>query len=199
MEAVSTRGSLFSRLGREGDSTAAWEEFVRIYSPQVLHWCRRYGLQDSDAADIVQDVLMRFWKQAASFQYDPTRRFRSYLRQILASSLTGWSARRREKPLGSPGVESVLDSLPAREDLAARIEEAYDTELLGIAMRDVQARVSQHTWRAFEMLAVEQRRGKEVAEALGISLDLAYAARRNVQNMIRQAINRLEGGAGGEP
>ena len=60
MEATSTRGSLFSRLGREDESTAAWEEFVRIYSPQVLRWCRSYGLQESDAADICQDVLVRF-------------------------------------------------------------------------------------------------------------------------------------------
>jgi RNA polymerase sigma factor (sigma-70 family) len=194
MGSLSTRGSLLGRLRQEGESAAAWEEFVRIYSPQVLRWCRGYGLQENDAADLCQDVLVRFWKQAATFDYDPARRFRGYLRQILASALSGWSAKRSEKPLGTPEQEALLDSLPAREDLLARIEEAYDTELLALAMRDVQPRVSPHTWRAFEMLALEHRRGKDVAEALGISVDLAYAARHNVQKMIRETVARLEGG-----
>lgn len=194
MGGYSTRGSLLGRLGQEPDSAPAWEEFVRIYSPQVLRWCRRYGLQDDDAADICQDVLVRFWSQAATFRYDPSRRFRSYLRQILASALDRWSARTRKvKPVGSAAADMLLDSLPARNDLAARIEEAYDTELLALALREVQPRVSPHTWRAFEMLAFEHRRGQEVAEALGISVDLAYAARSNVQKMIRTAIQRLEG------
>jgi RNA polymerase sigma factor (sigma-70 family) len=194
MAALSTRGSLIGRLGHATDSAAAWEEFVRIYGPEVLRWCRGHGLQESDAADVCQDVLVRFWKQASNFQYDPSRRFRSYLRQILASALAGWSAKRRhEKPPGSATAEAALDSLPARETLASRIEMAYDTELLALAMREVQPRVSPHTWRAFEMLALEHRPGREVAEALGISVDLAYAARHNVQKMIRNAIARLEG------
>jgi RNA polymerase sigma-70 factor (ECF subfamily) len=194
MAGFSTRASLLGRLGNEPESATAWEEFVRIYSPQVLDWCRRHGLQDDDAADICQDVLVRFWKQSATFKYDPNRRFRSYLRRILASSLDRWSAgTRRVKPLGVGDSPSILDSLPARDDLAVCIEAAYDTELMALAMRDVQRRVSPHTWRAFEMLAIEDRRGKEVAAALGISADLAYAARHNVQKMIRQMVARLDG------
>ena len=88
----------------------------------------------------------------------------------------------------------MLDSLPAREDLFARIEQAYDTELLALAMQDVRPRVSPHTWRAFEMLAMERRRGRAVADSLGISVDSAYAARHNVQKMIRETVARLEGG-----
>lgn len=197
MAAFSTRGSLLGRLRHEPDSATAWEEFVRIYSPQVLRWCRSYGLQDDDAADICQDVLVRFWTQSATFRYDPSRRFRSYLRQILASALDHWSARTRlVKPVGGGDSETLLDSLPARNDLAARIEEAYDTELLALALREVQPRVSPHTWRAFEMLAFEHRRGQEVADTLGISVDLAYSARSNVQKMVRETIQRLEGAAG---
>lgn len=194
----STRGSLLGRLGNEECSAADWEEFVRIYSPQVVRWCRAHGLQETDAADVCQDVLVRFWKQAANFHYDPTRRFRSYLRQVLKTALAGWSARRQERSLSASTAEIALDSLPARQDLFARIEQAYDTELLSLAMREVQPRVNPQTWRAFEMQALEHRRGKDVAEALGISVDLAYAAKHNVQKMIRETIARLEGRRGQE-
>jgi len=191
----STRGSLLGRLGGEECSATDWEEFVRIYSPQVLRWCRAHGLQDTDAADVCQDVLVRFWKQAANFHYDPTRRFRSYLRQVLKTALAGWSARRQDQPFAA---EIALDSLPARQDLMARIEQAYDTELFALAMREVRPRVNPRTWRAFEMQALEHRRGKDVAEALGISVDLAYAAKHNVQKMIRETLARLEGRLGQE-
>jgi len=55
-----------------------------------------------------------------------------------------------------------LESLPAREDLIARIEQARDTELLDLAMREVRGRVKPHTWQAFHLLAIERRSGEEV-------------------------------------
>lgn len=199
MDTLNTRRSLLIRLrdaeGGGDAHAAAWAEFVRIYSPHVLRWCRGRGLQDSDAGDVCQDVLVRFWKQAAKFEYDPSRRFRGYLRQILNSALSGWSATRNTAatPAASSGGDALLDALPAREELLQRIEEAYDTELLDVAMRDVKTRVKPHTWRAFEITAIERKPGSEAAEELGITADSVYAARRNVQKMLTDTVARLEG------
>jgi len=183
-------------LREEHESSGAWEEFVRIYGNQVIRWCRGCGLQDADAADVSQDVLIRFWKHAARFTYDPSRRFRSYLRQIVRAALADWSERRGPQARASIDVGGVLESLPAREELIARIEEAYDTELLDLAMREVKGRVKPHTWQAFHMLAIERLPGEEVARRLAMDANLAYVARRNVQRMIREVIGRLEGGPG---
>lgn len=198
MTSPATRASLLLRLRDVTDSNgaahaAAWAEFVRIYGPQVLAWCRGCGLQESDAADVCQDVLVRFWKQSARFEYDPKRRFRGYLRQVLRTALSGWSAGRRPDA-ATEEMESVLDSLPAREELMQRIEAAYDTEVLTAAIDDVKTRVKPHTWRAFEIVAFERRTGHEAAEELGISTDLVYSARRNVQKMLQETVARLEGG-----
>lgn len=211
MRIPSTRGSLLIRLRNgaragggadrgdagwnEAEHAAAWAEFVRIYSPHVLRWCRGCGLQETDATDVCQDVLVRFWKQAANFEYDSSRRFRNYLRQILTTALSAWSAGRKRDGLAvSLGDEAALDGLPAREGLLERIEEAYDTELLAVAMEEVKGRVKPHTWRAFELVAVEQKSGKEASEELGISADLVYAAKRNVHKMLQETVARLEGG-----
>lgn len=191
-----TRGSLLTRLREEPDASAAWEEFVRIYGDHVIRWCRGSGLQHADAADVAQDVLVRFWRQVAKFKYDPSRRFRGYLRQILNSALADWSERRVTRPVAGGDPSEMLDSLLAREDLIVRIEEAYDTELLDLAMREVEGRVKPHTWQAFHLLAIERLPGEEVARRLGIDPSLAYVARRNVQRMIREVVERLEGGAG---
>lgn len=199
MASHSTSRSLLARLRGDFEAdaaghAAAWAEFVRIYGPQVLQWCRGCGLQESDAADVCQDVLVRFWKQSARFEYDPSRRFRGYLRQVLNSALSGWSAAKKPEDSGD-GTHSVLASLPAREDLIQRIEAAYDTEVLAAAIDDVKTRVKPHTWRAFEITAIEQKPGHQAAEELGITINLVYSARRNVQNMLRETVARLEGGA----
>jgi len=57
----------------------------------------------------------------------------------------------------------------------------------------VKARVKPHTWRAFEIVAMEGKPGSEAAAELGISLDSVYASRRNVQKMLSESVARLEG------
>ena len=48
--------SLLERLRQPGDQEA-WQRFVELYGPLIYAWSRRAGLQDQDAADLVQDVL----------------------------------------------------------------------------------------------------------------------------------------------
>ena len=83
----------------------------------------------------------------------------------------------------------------AEDEALARLAEAYDTELLAIALAEVEQRVRPHTWRAFQMLAIEHRSGADVAAELKIDANAAYVARWNVQRMIRAVIDRLEGPA----
>ncbi|MBL7193366.1 MAG: hypothetical protein ISS73_05390, partial [Pirellulales bacterium] len=95
-----TRGSLLARLHEEPNNAEAWGEFVRIYGTHVIGWCLAQGLQDADACDVSQEVLVRFWKQAAKFRYDPSQRFRAYLRRIVVSALADRTRRvHDEKPV----------------------------------------------------------------------------------------------------
>jgi hypothetical protein len=50
-----TRASLLVRL-RDGTNHLAWQEFVTLYSPVVYGFARKRGLQDADAADLMQDA-----------------------------------------------------------------------------------------------------------------------------------------------
>jgi DNA-directed RNA polymerase specialized sigma24 family protein len=38
---------------------AAWNEFVERYGRRIYGWCRQWGLQEADAEDVTQDVLLR--------------------------------------------------------------------------------------------------------------------------------------------
>lgn len=186
-----TRISLLKLLRDEPGDNAAWGEFVRIYGPAVVAWCRERGLQHDDALDVTQDVLLRFWRTSKQFNYDPRGRFRSYLEQVARSALVRWA-----EQAGAPHAQatrSLLEKTPEREDLLARLAEAYDTELVAVAMAEVKTRVRPHTWRAFELLALEHRSGADVATILNIEVNTAYVARHKVQRMIREIVDRLEG------
>lgn len=189
-----TRVSLLARLGTGSSDPSAWPEFVGTYGPAVIAWCRHHGLQDSDAEDVTQDVLFRFWRHSERFRYDPLRRFRGYLRRMVMTAVADWSAARAldRQATGDEAVQGLLRDVPARVDLARRIEDAFDHEALVIAMREVEARVLPQTWQAFRLLAIERLSGDEVAGRLGIEVNHAYRARSRVQGMIREVIRRLE-------
>ena len=192
MEGTSTtRVSLMEVLRDEAADTAAWGEFVRIYGPPVVAWCRERGLQHDDALDVTQDVLLRFWKASKQFDYDSRGRFRSYLEQVARSALVSWAE--KAEAAHDQATRSLLEKIPDREGLLARLGEAYDTELVAIAMAEVKTRVRPHTWQAFELLAIERRSGADVAAMLNIEVNTAYVARRKVQRMIREIVDRIEG------
>src|SRR5690349_13376275 len=55
-DVMETPVSLLERL-REPAQEQAWARFVELYTPLLFHWARHIGLQEADAADLVQDVL----------------------------------------------------------------------------------------------------------------------------------------------
>lgn len=196
-EPVKTRASLLARLQARPAPAAAWEDFVRVYGGPVHRWCRKHGLQPADAADVAQDVLLRFWRQSARYRYDPRGTFRGYLRSIVRGAVADWhAARRRPGAVGSAVPLHRLALTPARDDLAARLEEAFDTEIVAFAMREVRERVHPRTWQAFQRQVLDQCRGVDVAAELGVDVNVVYVARHKVTRMISETVQRLEAGDG---
>ena len=82
-ESLQTRSSLLLQL-RSKDDSAAWSRFVSLYTPLVDRWIAELGFDDPDRADLVQDVLVTLLGKVSTFQYDPQRTFRGWLRVVLA-------------------------------------------------------------------------------------------------------------------
>jgi RNA polymerase sigma-70 factor (ECF subfamily) len=192
--ALRTRASLLVRLRRGAADPSAWREFVQRYGPLVLDWCRRWGLQQADAEDVTQDVLLKLAGRLRAFEYDPTRRFRGLLWTIAQGA---WSDLQRARGRAVPGsgdsaVAAALESAPARDDLAARLQAGYERELFDLAVAEVRARVEAQTWEAFRLTALEGRSGVDAASALGVQVAAVYKARSRVQQMLRAEVARLE-------
>src|SRR5262245_43307691 len=90
-----TRVTLLHRLRQAPDDPSAWDEFVGRYGARILDWCRRWRLQEADAQDVAQTVLLRLAVKLRSFEYDPSRSFRAWLRTLAHHAWSDLAARRR--------------------------------------------------------------------------------------------------------
>jgi RNA polymerase sigma-70 factor (ECF subfamily) len=184
----STSFSLLLRLRQPGDR-AAWERFVDLYTPLLFHWAMRLGLQEQDAADLVQDVLLALLHKLPDFQYDPAKSFRAWLRTLAVNKYRD-SQRRRAAALHG-GQSADLADLAVPDAAEAVWQAEYQRHLLGQAVRLMQSDFQPTTWKVCWALIVEGRPGAEVAAQFGLSLDAVYAARSRVLRRLRQELQGL--------
>ncbi len=83
----STSPTLLGRVAQYPPDQAAWTEFVDRYGTRIVRWCRAWGLQDADARDTSQEILLRLAVRLRSFQYDATGSFRGFLRKFVNDTL----------------------------------------------------------------------------------------------------------------
>src|SRR5262249_20493215 len=153
------------------------EEFVALYGRIILRWARSdFGLQDSDAENLRQEVLIRVWRGIGS--YDPNKgRFRAWLYACTKNAISNLRRDRgheqfnsfkaeiddpRQPPPGSEvwnpsGDNDVQDALCRLE------EEGFSEETLQHTIRNVRARVQPATWKAFLLFEFFEMKAKEIA------------------------------------
>jgi RNA polymerase sigma-70 factor, ECF subfamily len=195
----STRGSLLLRL-RDISDAESWSEFVSCYAPRIFAWCRRFGLQDSDAADATQTVLMKLLHIMRKFDYDPSAgKFRSWLQtvaiHVVRDVQRDWESRGRG--IGDTQRVSRLSEIAAPdalESLAAEIEATHREELLRIASHQVRLRVKPQTWEAYYRTAVLGIVPAVVAADLKIPISEVYVAKSRILKMLREEVKSLDPG-----
>src|SRR5271156_487140 len=131
-ESPATRASLLVRL-RDGGDAGAWQEFVRLYAPVIYGFARKRGLQDADAADLMQEVLRSVSMAAERLEYDPARgTFRGWLFTVTRNKVFNFldSRRRRVDGSGDSRVQQRLEQqISADGDLAGDWEADYQRTL----------------------------------------------------------------------
>ncbi len=193
-----TSVTLLGRLRHLPADPGAWQEFVDCYGPKIFRWCRHGGLQQADAEDLTQTILLKLLRVMQTFEYDPSQRFRSWLRTVVHNA---WhdllrALQRTRAESGVTGAADPLASIEARDDLITQMEAAYDLELLELAAARVRLRISPVTWDAYRLSAIEQLPVNDVALQLKMKVATVYKARNNVQKYLRDEVKYLEGDEG---
>ena len=183
------------RLQQPGND-AAWREFADLYEPLILRLAQRKGLQDADARDLLQDVMVVISKAIERLELGPGKgRFRGWLCRIVRNLIFNALKKQGRLVLGS-GDSRVWELLLAEpqidqhEKTAYRIE--FRRELFRWAVRIIEPEFQPTTWSLFWRTSVQGETIAAVAEEMRISIGSAYTARCRVLARLRRQIADLD-------
>jgi RNA polymerase sigma-70 factor (ECF subfamily) len=179
--------SLLDRL-RQPAGQEAWGRFVELYTPLLFYWARRLGLQEADAADLVQDVLLQLYRKLPDFTYDRQGSFRGWLRTLV---LNKWREKQRRPPLPLQATAALEDVAAARDDFQALDEAEYRQHLAGRALRLMQADFPPAAWKSCWETVVAGRRAADVAAELGTTAAAVRVAKARVLHRLRLLLQGL--------
>lgn len=191
-----TRPSLLVRLHGPRDEQA-WAEFMAIYAPLIERLARQKGLQDADAADLVQEVLRTVAAAIEGQRFDPARgSFRGWLFRIARNLMVNFLIRQRRQPRGSgdTDMQQLLEAWPAQDaEDSALFDAEYKRQLLYWAAEQLRGEFAEHVWQAFWQTGVEGKSAKEVAAALGTTVGTIYHYKSRVMARLRRKIEQVQG------
>ena len=182
-----TSASLLERL-RQPDAERAWERFVNLYTPLLLHWARQAGLQPQDAADLVQEVFTLLVQKLPLFTYDRGKSFRGWLRTVALNKWRDFHKRRTARP---PADGAGVTAVPDPHDPDAFWEAEHRRQLVARALEVMQAEFEPRTWKACWQFVVGGRPAAEVGAELGLSENAVYIAKCRVLRRLRQELDGL--------
>ena len=145
-----TRSSLIAQV-QSPEDREAWDQFVLMYRPVIYRLARRRGMQDADAQDLSQDVLIRISKSIKGWVPQEVVRFRHWLRKVANNAIV--TALTKSKPLGivnGSAAEQILAETPEASAVTSELQDECFREQYLRAAAIVKVDVSPATWAAFE-------------------------------------------------
>lgn len=181
--------SLLNRL-RGAPEPESWSRLVDLYAPLIRAWLRKYDVQESDAEDLVQEVLLAVSKDLGQFEHGgQPGAFRGWLKAILVNRLRKfWRARdRRPQARGDSDIDARLAQL---DDPASEMSQIWNREHDQYVLRQLLALAEPHfastTWTAFCRVALDGHKPDVVAQEMGISRNAVIVAKCRVLSRLRQ-------------
>ena len=188
-----TRGTLLAAV-KTPENRLAWEEFVLVYRPVIYRMARRRGMQDSDAQDVTQEILLRISDAITRYEQKPGTRFRHWLRRVARNAIfSAIQGGNRDLAVGGSVAQDLLAEQPASAELTLELETECQREQLLRAAKVVRADVHADTWRAFELTMIEGLTCEQAAASLDKSIGTIYASRSRVVKRLRDEIRSQYG------
>ncbi|MEX0701418.1 MAG: sigma-70 family RNA polymerase sigma factor [Planctomycetales bacterium] len=183
----STNLSLLLRI-RDPRDAEAWILFVELYVPAILGYCARRGIQDSDARDIVQDVLAKVTSAIRTFEYDPERgRFRNWLGILTRNAIAKHVAREPRAVRGQGG-----DARPAVESLDGEVDpvwvDEFNQQILSTALARIRDEFTAENWTAFDLVWEQRLPAAEAAARLHRTAGWVYKTKFRILRRLKSEV-----------
>jgi len=178
---METSSSLLIKVRDQGDAES-WREFVAIYQPLIISYCRKRGLAEQDARDVAQEVFVRLLKALPTFELDRGRgRFRTWLWKVTMSAMI--DPARGEYRRAS--AERAWREQRIEPDDEAIWRKLFQRRVLDCALQKVRAKTNDRAWACFESHLLEGRPAALVAAELGMTDNAVCVAASRVLAQVR--------------
>jgi len=178
---------------RDGD-TRLFEEFVRTEAGTLVGFFRRLGAGSSEAEDLTQEVFLKLFQSARTYQ--PQRAFGAYALRVARNA---WIDHRRRTAVRPSAAAAQAEDEDRAGDPFARLASAEPTPetvaerrdellLLAAAVRELPER---HL-AAFELAVVQGLPYAEIGELLDIPVGTVKSRVFNAVRRVRAALERSE-------
>ena len=168
----------------------AWDRMVALFYPMAYGWCRRAGLQASDAADTCQEVFRGVAAGITTFKREnPGDTFRGWMRRITQRRISDHrrAEKKRPEPMGGSSGQVRMNQLPSPHADKGSSERHEPLMLRGV-LALVRDEFEQKTWTAFWRTAVDGQPAAAVAAELGITTNAVYMAKSHVLRRLREEL-----------
>ena len=165
-----------------------------LYGPVVYGFARKRGLQDADAADLMQDVMRSVASAIGQLDYDRSRgSFAGWLFTVTRNKIFSFLSARRIRPqaAGDTSTNQMINSHPDDSDASAAWELEYQRRLTSLAMDRIKNEFQETTWSAFKLTAVEGIAAPEAAQKLGLSPGAVYVAKSRVLARLKDEVETI--------
>jgi RNA polymerase sigma factor (sigma-70 family) len=197
---LQTRASLLSRL-KNWEDADSWQDFANTYERLIYTTAVRSGLTDSEAKDVLQEVLVSVAKTIDEFKSDPARgTFKGWLLNLTRWRITDQLrkrpvlARNADKPKASPDDTPTVERIPdgSSDTLTGIWESEWKQSLLQAAVARLRRRTKPKQFQIFELYALRNWPGNKVAKELGVRLGQVYLVNHRLRKSLQEELALLE-------
>ena len=185
----STHKTLLERI-RGGDDVS-WQEFYDRYSPAVLNICSNSGFSESEGLDILQNVMLKIFRNDLVMKFDPERaRFRTYFNHILRSCIGDFKKKKDRLNEREISGEEIPET-PVPAELDSLIEAEWKNQMLKEALERLRNQVKPETFLAFQLTAIQGKSTQAAAEFIQMDVNMVYVARSRCLARLRKIIDEI--------
>jgi RNA polymerase sigma-70 factor (ECF subfamily) len=192
-----TRATLLVRM-RDLQNRASWQEFFDAYW-KLIYGVALKSLTESEAQDVVQDVMISVAKHMPTFRYDPAQgSFKGWLLTKTRWCIIEQIRKRAKTPQPLPsGGETGLDPVanlvdPASKALDEHWEKEWQTNLYEAAFASLRRRLDPDKLQVFDFYVRKEWPAEKVAEHFHITVEQVYVAKHRITEALKDEIRRLE-------
>ena len=181
--AYTTNQSLLYAI-KNGDGVS-WQIFYETYRPLIV-FCGVQKLYADEVDDLLQNVMIKVFNAQKNFIYDPAKGlFRDYLGKIIHNEIVNIQRARPEESSKLPIAGEVYDNF---EKMWL---EQWEAHLFHMAEIELKNRISETTFQAFDLYALQGMPPKSVANFLGLSISQVYKAKTICKAIMQEIIEEL--------